>query len=102
MKISSQRFLDQDTVNEKAAAKDFTVSVSPVFEIDGEEFEVVIDGHHSFAAAKQAGVEPDFVTIDQSECDAINLLEAGDTDGFLMAVHHSDNYYDIETGIEVW
>lgn len=102
MIISSQRFTDAEIVAEKIEAEDFEVLVSPVFRVGGEDFMVILDGHHSYAAAKAAGVEPCFVTADCSQHDAVALLDRGLVDDFMLAVHLGDNYYDVETGRDVW
>ncbi|MBV4524393.1 hypothetical protein KVG88_30425 [Pseudomonas sp. SWRI74] len=56
--ISSQRYLNPETVQRKAATfKQFIVSTATV-ELVGVRYRVLLDGHHNFAAAKLAGVEP--------------------------------------------
>jgi hypothetical protein len=102
MVISSQRFINEEIVAEKIAAEDFEVMLSPGFEIDGEIYQVVLDGHHSLQAAKQAGVDPFFWVADCSDHDAIGLLDAGNIDDFMMAVHMGNDYYNTETGKDVW
>lgn len=96
--ISSQRFLNEDLVNQKISHSDFDVFVSPVFEFEGAEYRVLLDGHHSFAAAKESNNDPIFIEMDSSQHDAIGL-EPG---LFLEVVHMGDDYYDTETGIDVW
>lgn len=100
--ISSQRYIEDSIVEAKKEAADYDVFVSPVFEIDGQEMRVVLDGHHSLAAAIENGEEPIFTEYDATEHDAICLLEAGDVDGFLMAVHMGDDYYNVFTGSDIW
>lgn len=102
MIISSQRYLDESIVDEKIAAEDFEVMLSPAFDIDGETYQVILDGHHSFAAAKQAGVTPFFWTADCGDHDAIGLLDSGKADDFLLAVHMGSDYYNAETGKDIW
>jgi hypothetical protein len=100
--ISSQRFLDEEKVADKLAARDFIVSISPAFVadfgIDGATYQVVLDGHHSLAAAKIAGVDAEFVTVDESEHDAVALLAAGKVDDFLAVTYIDSDYYNVETG----
>lgn len=91
MLISSQRYLDHDTVQAKRESKDYTVTVSPIFYIDGVAIRVVIDGHHSLAAAKADGVTPDFVE------DRINLLSKS-IDEYLEASYADSDWYDVATG----
>lgn len=103
MIISSQRFTDENIVAEKIENEDFEVMLSPEFVIDGETFQVVLDGHHSFAAAKAVGITPDFWTADGGDHDAISILEnCGETEDFLLATHMGDDYYNIETGLNIW
>lgn len=99
MIISSQKYLDDEIVSEKRANKDYEVSISPVFKLDGEEFQVVIDGHHSLAAAKLDGVEPDFIECDNNSIDA---LDEGRIDDFLRQQRLDSDWYDIKTGKDVW
>ena len=96
--ISSQAYRDDEIVAEKLANEDFTVYVTPVFVIDGEEYRVVTDGHHSFEAAKLAGVDPVFVEQSISENDNIAMLENGQIDMFLEHAYVDTDWYDIETG----
>lgn len=99
--ISSQRYLDEAIVAAKVSARDFTVCVSPEFQIDGETFQVVLDGHHSLAAAREAGVTPDYVTATAQDHDAVSLISKN-VELFLEVAHCGDNYYDVETGVDVW
>jgi len=99
--ISSQRFQDEEIVAGKIEAGDFEVLVSPAFEIDGEMVAVILDGHHSYHAAIEAGVSPDFIEATAQNHDAVALIES-DIDTFLEAVHMGDDYYYVETGVTVW
>lgn len=98
MIITSQSHRDESTVAAKQAAKDYEVTVSPEFEIDGETYQVIIDGHHSFEAARLDGVEPEFVVATSQDHDAIGLLTDGKIDQFLEAVYHGEDYRDAYTG----
>lgn len=100
--ISSQRHLDESIIAEKISNKDFEVMISPAFEIDGNEYQVVLDGHHSLEAAKQSNVAPEYYEADCSDHDAICLLDRGEIEAFLEAVHMGDDYYNIENGRMVW
>ena len=102
MIISSQRYLNDEIVAEKQAAKDYVVMLSPVFEIDGVECQTVLDGHHSLEAAQIDGVDPVFEVADCSVSDNIGLLEDGKVDDFLEACHIDDNWYNVESGKYVW
>lgn len=100
--ISSQHYIDDDIVAEKLAARDFEVQVSPVFEAGGVSVRVVLDGHHSLAAARQAGEEPEFVTADATTNDKVALLERGEIDDFLELAWIDGDWYDIDTQQCVW
>ena len=102
MIISSQHYLDDDIVNAKRAEKDYAVMVSPEFTVDGETYSVVLDGHHSLAAARIDGVDPEFVVASPSEADTVGLLEDGAVDDFLVVSWMDGDYYDVETGHDVW
>jgi len=98
MLITSQDHRDEETIEAKRAAKDYAVTVSPEFEIDGETYQVIIDGHHSFEAAKLDGVEPEFVIATAQDHDAIGMIQRGEIDHFLEAVYHGSDYRDAYTG----
>jgi hypothetical protein len=101
--ISSQRYLDSDTVDEKRDAEDYTVSLLAVGEIDGVEYSVVVDGHHSLAAAIEDGVTPNYQYVDgdiareyQAELDSVG------TDQWLINHYHDSDYYNVKTGVAIW
>ena len=96
--ISSQRFIDDEIVAAKRCARDYTVTVSPIFKIDGEDHRAVIDGHHSFEAAKIDGVKPNFVEASVQTDDRIFLLQNGAIDDYLELCWMDDDWYDINTG----
>ena len=98
MIISSQKYLDEETVDAKLAASDFIVHVATI-EHDGETYQIVVDGHHSLAAAQEAGVSPEFVESSynyQGEVDCLGF------DGFLEAHFIDSAWYDVETRCDVW
>lgn len=97
MFISSQRYLDDNTVQTKRDSRDYVVTVSPEFEIDGVVMQAVIDGHHSMAAAEADGVEPEFVVATVQEDDRIALLERS-VDDYLEVCYMDSGWYDIATG----
>lgn len=59
--ITHQRHLDRRIVREKSKQRDYLVNVTPEFMDEGKKYRMVIDGHHSLAAALQDGVAPVFV-----------------------------------------
>lgn len=97
MFISSQRYLDDETVQVKREACDYVVTVSPEFEIDGVVMQAVIDGHHSLAAAEADGVEPEFVVATIQNDDRIALLESS-IDDYLEVCYMDSDWYDVATG----
>ena len=102
MLISSQRFLDQEIVQGKIDNNDFEVQVSTVFEIDGTNYQVIMDGHHSYHAAIQSGHKPVFVEQSVYDNDNIQLLLDGNKEDFLFAVYIDSDYYNIETGKNIF
>lgn len=100
--ITSQQFLDDEIVQEKLDASDFSVLLSPIFLIDGEEFQIVLDGHHSLAAAIAAGVDADYDVATSSDHDAVGLLEAGNVEDFLASTHMGDEFINAITRKPVW
>lgn len=83
---TSQHFLDEARVAEKAAAGDYEVMVSPEFSVRGRPYQAVLDGNHSLAAARRNGVEPDLIEATPQVHDAVLRLRQGDVKGFLEAV----------------
>ena len=100
--ISAQEYRNEGIVSSKVAAGDFEVQVSPVFIIDGVEYQVVVDGHHSLEAARIAGVDPEFVVQTARDNDTIALLEIGNVEDFLAAHIVDGEYRFVETGNYVW
>lgn len=99
--VSSQRYIDDEIVSEKIANIDFSVMVSPEFEFDGIKMCVVLDGHHSLAAAKKAGVQPEWIVASVQDHDAVGLI-GKDNELFLESVHMGDDYYNVESGEDIW
>lgn len=95
--ISSQRFIDENIVAEKQAAEDYTVQYA-VVTVEGIEYMVVVDGHHSLEAAKRDGVAPD---LEECESETFSFAERN-PDDFLIQHHHGDDYYYCATGKLVW
>ena len=99
MIISSQRHIDDSIVEAKRANRDYTVTIGKVIDIDGETFRVVIDGHHSLAAARADGVAPELVEASVADCDREAI---DDVDDYLESHWVDSDWYDIETGNKVW
>ena len=100
--ITSQDYIDDATVSEKQSAGDYVVLVSPEFDVDGETYQVVIDGHHSLEAAKRDGVEPEIEIATSQDHDAIGMIADGRIAEFLDACYHGHDYRDAMTGKFVW
>lgn len=100
--ITSQDYRDDEIIAAKRAAADYEVVLSPAFEVDGETYQVIIDGHHSFEAARLDGVEPEFRIATNQDHDAIGMIARGEIGQFLEAVHHGSDYRDAYTGQFVW
>lgn len=100
--ITSQDFIDADVVASKIADADFEVQVSPEFEIDGASYRVLLDGHHSLAAAMEAGVEPVYIEQTEADSDRVAILTSGDVEGFLAACWMDGEYRFAATGKSVW
>lgn len=98
--ITSQDFIDADVVAAKIKDGDFTVQVSPEFEINGETFRVILDGHHSFAAAIEAGVDSDIVEMSETDDDRVALIN--DPEAFLAACWMDGEYRNAKTGAAIW
>ena len=95
--ISSQRYRDPAIVAKKSAAQDYTAYYVEV-EIDGEDFRVVVDGHHSLEAAKQDGAEVDWEhLVELQPSEAPQAVQ-----DFLIQHWMDSDYYDVDTGLAVW
>lgn len=102
MIITSQHFLDASIVAQKVEENDFVVMLSPVFKHMGEEYQVILDGHHSYHAALACDVEPEYSIASVRSHDVVALLEEGKIEDFLMACYNDGDYYNIVDGWPVW
>ena len=102
--INSRRYLDPEPeiVADKIANEDFTAQVSPVFEVDGDKYRVVLDGDYSIAAAREAGAPIEWEEQTSRENDTIAMLERGEIEDFRTVNYGDSEYYDIATGKGVW
>jgi hypothetical protein len=100
--ISSQEFLDEDIVQRKIDDGDFDVTVSPEFDVDGDKYRVILDGHHSLAAAKESGNKPNFKEASSRDDDKVALLEDGNIEAFLETAYVDSDYRNIGTGQGIW
>ncbi len=106
MIISSQRHLDLDIVAAKLIAQDFTVTLSPEFEYDGMELQMVLDGQHSYAAAVELGVAPTYIIanslMDDSLIGTENAVIGCEAEEYLERHYIDSDWYKIESGELVW
>lgn len=106
MFISSQRYLNDEIVQLKREARDYVVTVSPEFEFDGVTMQVVIDGHHAWAAAKADGAEPEFVVANPQGDDRVAFLDSSyrhySISDYLELNYIDSDWYDVATGQEVF
>jgi hypothetical protein len=97
--ISSQRYLDDEIVEKKKEKliqdeeESIEVPCSYVGLIYGQPYAIIMDKHHTMAAAKELGLAIDYVVDD----DDSNLIG----DELLQARWMDSDYYDIRTGITV-
>lgn len=91
--ITSQRHIDENIVAEKQNAHDYTVSYVTV-ELDGTEYAVVVDGHHSYEAARRDGAAVVWeVSVEsQKEANAMNPVD------FLDSRWMGDDWFFIANG----
>lgn len=93
--ISSQHYIDLDRVDEKIEElKDETEIVVPchyVGEIDGEEYAMQADCHHTLCAARELGLQVHFeISNDPEGLTGEALLDARWMDGDWYDVEKSD------------
>lgn len=96
--ISCQRYLDREKVADRAIRfKRFIVSVYPIV-LRGQQYTILIDGHHNFAAAKLAGVDPDFRPGGKKFMKIISGLSEHEREAFFINNVTDSDYYYVETG----
>lgn len=92
--LSSQRYMNEAVVESKKSelygCESISIPCSYVGFIDGEEYAIVVDKHHTLAAARELGIKVQFVVDPDSE----NL----EGEELLSARWIDSPYYDIETG----
>jgi len=95
--ISSQRERLDCVVAEKIKNRDFIVS----YVVISDDLRMIVDGHHSHQAAKECGIDPEYVESATS-LSYKQELEAMGLDLFLEFHFIDSSWYDINTGIEVF
>jgi len=93
--ISSQHYINWDIVEEKMAELNgvefVTVPCEAIGEIDGTEYAVVVDKHHTMAAAREMGIPVRFDIGDPDDgLTGTDYLDAHYMDGDWYAVETSD------------
>ena len=99
--ISSQHYINPEIVAEKieqltaAGAKSVIVPCSYVGIIDGVEYAIQTDKHHTLSAARELDLPVEYkITDDPEGLTGIDLLEARYYDGDYYDVERSNPYYD--------
>ena len=100
--ITSQDYINDKIVAEKIEAEDFEILVSPEFEFEGATYRILLDGHHSLAAALEAGKEPVAVEADSMDHDAVSLLKNVSAEAFMDATWMGSDYRFAVSGKFVW
>jgi hypothetical protein len=100
--ISSQRYINDGIVEQKRESKDYVVALSPAFEIDGMTVQVVLDGHHSLEAARLDNVDTEYYEQNVRDNDTIALLDSGNIDDFMSTHRLDSDWYNVETGNDIW
>lgn len=96
--ISSQRYLNDALVLKKA--KQFSVFIVHAFEtsLRGQNYRVLIDGHHNYAAAKLVNEPVTFRPPPKKFMRIISKYSKPEIEKFLINNLTDSDYYFIETG----
>ncbi len=96
--ISSQRYLDLAKVTDKAYRfRVFVVVVFPVV-LRGRQYTMIMDGHHNYAAARLAGVEPTYRPIPKKLVKIFSGMTPREIEIFLINNVTDSHIYYVETG----
>lgn len=101
--ISSQRYLDEQMVADKldglaqsgAAYIECPIIDAEMTDLNGEDVYVMIDNHHTLAAARELGLEIRFETVANPYGDLHG-------DDLLEQCYMDSDWYYVETGTLVW
>lgn len=114
--ISSQRYLDDEIVEEKIAefkANGTTAITIPVVksflkDLDGNDLYIMIDMHHRFAAAKELGMQIDFELV-EDEMSSHKDIEEENGEAIAETWYMDSSWYYINNdadedmnGVDVW
>ena len=98
--ISSQRYLNEEIINEKLAelenAEKVTIPVSYI-EHDNNQYAIIRDGHHRLEAAKILGIEVEYVEYEDNNWD-----KSWTADDALENLYNDSDWYDVETGYPIF
>lgn len=100
--ISSQRYIDRDIVAKKIKSRDFTVKITPGFDLGGETVHAIEDGHHALEAAIRSGNRPRFVIQSASDNDRIGAIESGNIDDYLEQAYVDSPWYNFSTKRDIF
>lgn len=96
--ISSQLYLNRKIVNGRVQRfKRFIVSVHPII-LRGVQYTILMDGHHNYAAAKIAGVEPDYRPIPKKVLRILGEMSEREREAFFINNITDSHYYYVATG----
>ncbi len=97
--ISSQSFINEEIVEEKirnlkeSGVSTVEIPCEEVGELDGEEYAIQIDKHHTLAAARELGLEIKFVVLGK-----VDDYDQYDNTEDRIAAHYDDcDWYNVET-----
>ncbi|GIV51995.1 MAG: hypothetical protein KatS3mg038_3902 [Candidatus Kapaibacterium sp.] len=98
--ISSQRHLDQDVVDEKmqqlAGVDCVELPIVYAGQYGDDDVYVLVDGHHTLAAARALGVEVTYTERSRTEC---NCHPDWTLEQMLDHLWMDSDWYDIHTGV---
>lgn len=89
---TAQGYIDENIVKEKQEKKDYTIAVEMIDD-DGEMIAMLVDGNHSFQAAKRDGIEPEIIIVNNSHKSLVD---------YVTAMNDLSNPVNIITGKELW
>lgn len=97
--LSSQRYLNEDTVEAKKAelvgVDEVELPIVFVGEFEGESLFVLLDKHHTMAAAKELGVPTSYTEIERRDT---RLSQDDSLEDCLDTLYMDADWYNVETG----
>ena len=95
MIYTAQSYLNEAIIEEKRTKKDYHAKYA-IFNDDGVDVNMLIDGHHSLEAAKRDNVSP-ILELTKNNFGKNYTLEQ-----FVKSFNDLSNPVNIETGEELW